>query len=50
MIVDKVFLEDAKKRQHDIDPVKGEVVEAAVKKTIQLPKEDAAELRSALGM
>ncbi len=50
MIVDPVFLEDAKKRQHDIDPVKGEVVEAAVKKTIQLPKEDAAELRSALGM
>ncbi len=50
MIVDPVFLDDAKKRQHDIDPVKGEVVEAAVKKTIQLPKEDAAELRSALGM
>jgi tripartite-type tricarboxylate transporter receptor subunit TctC len=50
MIVDPVFLEDAKKRQHDIDPVKGEVVEAAVKKTILLPKEDAAELRSALGM
>ncbi|MDB5544410.1 MAG: tripartite tricarboxylate transporter family receptor [Hyphomicrobiales bacterium] len=50
MIVDPVFLDDARKRQHDIDPVKGEVVEAAVKKTIQLPKEDAAELRSALGM
>ena len=50
MIVDPVFLEDAKKRQHDIDPVKGEVVEAAVKKTIQLPAEDAAKLRAALGM
>ncbi|MDB5644098.1 MAG: tripartite tricarboxylate transporter family receptor [Hyphomicrobiales bacterium] len=50
MIVDPTFLADAKKRQHDIDPVKGEVVQAAVKKTTQLPKEDAAELRKALGM
>lgn len=50
MVVDPAFLQDAKKRQHDIDPVKGEVVQAAVSKTIQLPTEDAAELRAALGM
>ena len=50
MVTDPVFLADAKKRQHDIDPVKGEVVEAAIRKTIQLPAEDAAKLRAALGM
>ncbi len=50
MIADPVFLADAKKRQHDIDPVKGAEVEAAVKKTVALPAEDAASLRKALGI
>jgi tripartite-type tricarboxylate transporter receptor subunit TctC len=50
MVADPDFLADAKKRQHDIDPVKGEEVEAVVRRTIKLPAEDAAELRAALGM
>lgn len=50
MVADPRFLADAKKRQHDIDPVKGADVEAAVKKTVALPAADAASLRKALGI
>ncbi|MGE3245004.1 MAG: Bug family tripartite tricarboxylate transporter substrate binding protein [Beijerinckiaceae bacterium] len=50
MVADKTFLADAKKRAHDIDAVKGEEVEAAVKKTVALPEEDAKKLREALGI
>lgn len=50
MIADPAFLADAKKRAHDIDPVKGELVEVAVKKTVSLPAADAAHLRKALGI
>ena len=50
MVRDPEFLADAKKRQHDIDPVPGVEVEAAVKSTVRLPEESAAELRAILGM
>jgi tripartite-type tricarboxylate transporter receptor subunit TctC len=49
MIVDKTFLADAKKRAHDIDPVSGAEVEAAVKKTVSLPEDEARKLRAAMG-
>ena len=49
MIADKTFLADAKKRAHDIDPVSGAEVEAAVKKTVSLPEDEAKKLRAAMG-
>jgi tripartite-type tricarboxylate transporter receptor subunit TctC len=49
MIADKDFLADAKKRQHLIDPVSGAEVEAAVKKTVSLPADQAKQLRAAMG-
>ncbi|MCC2099351.1 MAG: hypothetical protein KDJ29_20845, partial [Hyphomicrobiales bacterium] len=49
MVADKAFLEDARKRQHMIDPVSGAEVEAAVKKTVSLPEDEAKKLRAAMG-
>ena len=48
MVNDPVFLEVAKKRQHDIIPATGEEVAAAAAKTVALPKELADELRRIL--
>ncbi len=44
MVNDPVFLDVAKKRQHDIIPATGEEVAAAAAKTVSLPKDLATEL------
>ncbi len=44
MVNDPVFLDVAKKRQHDIIPATGEEVAAAAAKTVLLPKDLSAEL------
>ncbi|MDB5572811.1 MAG: hypothetical protein JWN93_3994 [Hyphomicrobiales bacterium] len=49
MIVSPDFLAAAKKRDHDIIPATGEEVQAAIAKTVSLPRDLAEEARIAMG-